>query len=178
MSTPYRRSSPGRAGSFSVNREALSQGIGWLVPALTTLTFLVFSALPWGLIGLPRTAPALGLMAVYIWAVRRPSSMPLGLAFGLGLVQDLLWGEPLGLWGAGFVAGTMAARAVHTPFHVDSLTVHWLGFLYVLGVTSVLVWLLACLYYGQFLSFGPLLGQGLLTAALYPLGAFLLRSVR
>ena len=41
--------------------------------------------------------PALALVAVYYWAVHRPSLMPAWVVFLIGLFQDLLSGGPVGV---------------------------------------------------------------------------------
>lgn len=48
--------------------------------------------------------PMLVMMAVYYWAINRPTLVPPGLCFGMGLLMDILTGMPPGLNAFIFVA--------------------------------------------------------------------------
>ena len=67
------------------------------VPFLVTLMLAILMALPLRLPALSTIMPAFTLIAVYYWAVHKPHLMPLWAVFLIGLVQDLLSGEPLGV---------------------------------------------------------------------------------
>lgn len=67
-----------------------------LVPALLSSFLIILTLLPLRAPEVAPLTPALGLTAVYYWAVFRPDLLPAWLAFLLGLLQDLLTGAPLG----------------------------------------------------------------------------------
>lgn len=60
----------------------------------------------------PVPIPLLPVMVVYFWTVARPSLMPAAMAFGAGLILDLLTWTPLGFWALGLLAASGAARIV------------------------------------------------------------------
>lgn len=149
----------------------MRQGIGYAVPGLTILSLICLSMIPLGLVGGPAAPPAFALIGLFHWSVNRPEAVPYWLAFVFGLLQDLLWGTPIGVWSSAFLVTVLLARTTQTPFHVEGVGIHWIGFVYALGVVSVLVWMTTSLFHLEFLSYGPIFGQAFLTAVFYPLFA-------
>jgi rod shape-determining protein MreD len=83
----------------------------YAVPALVSIGFLLLMLAP-----LPLVVPAmpqLGLMAVLAWALIQPGLMPPWLAFLVGALADLLFGQPLGVSAVCFAlaAGTLRTAA-------------------------------------------------------------------
>lgn len=75
-----------------------------ITPTLCGVLGAVLANLPVSLTGGLVPPPVLALMPVYFWALVRPDLMPVAVAFGVGLCQDLLSGSPPGFWTAAFVA--------------------------------------------------------------------------
>lgn len=78
------------------------------VPALvsTGLLLLMLAPLP---LPLPMM-PHLGLMAVLAWAMLQPGLMPPWVAFAVGALADLLFGQPLGINATLFAVAAGAMR--------------------------------------------------------------------
>ncbi|MDB5365169.1 MAG: mreD [Rhodospirillales bacterium] len=74
----------------------LDQTARALVPGLTLLLATLLSLLPLGLPGWGQVTPPFALMAVFWWSIHRPASVPPSIAFGIGLLQDLASGAPIG----------------------------------------------------------------------------------
>lgn len=67
----------------------------YAVPAMTSMVMLLLMLAPLPLV-VP-IMPHLGLLAVLAWAMLQPGLMPPWVAFGVGAVADLLFGQPLGV---------------------------------------------------------------------------------
>ncbi|MDB5371564.1 MAG: rod shape-determining protein MreD, partial [Belnapia sp.] len=70
--------------------DALARGA---FPTASIALLLVLAAVP---VGLPGLIPAVALPCVFFWSVFRPAALPPPAVFGLGLLQDLLTGAPVG----------------------------------------------------------------------------------
>ena len=72
----------------------------WIVyPSLLALLATLILATPVPLFGLSLPEPVIPMVLAFAWPLIRPSILaPLAL-FVLGLLLDLLWYTPLGLWG-------------------------------------------------------------------------------
>lgn len=67
----------------------------YAVPALSSIALLLLMLAPLPLV-VP-IMPHLGLMGVLAWAMLQPGLMPPWVAFGVGAVADLLFGQPIGV---------------------------------------------------------------------------------
>jgi rod shape-determining protein MreD len=74
------------------------------IPAFIGVCAVLLANLPLEPLGGFLPAPLVALMPVYFWGLVRPDLMPPALAFGLGVLQDLLSGGPPGVWAMAFVA--------------------------------------------------------------------------
>ena len=149
-----------------------------MAPVLVTLALVLVSLLPLKLSHFAPITPALALMAVYYWSVRRPDLLPFWATFAIGLVHDLLAGGPVGLTpvvllGAQGLVVAQRRFLVERPFHVM-----WLGFAVVAPGAALMGWILASLYHGAIVGIVPALFQLLLTVALFPCVAWLLAAVQ
>jgi rod shape-determining protein MreD len=69
-----------------------------ILPALACLLATLVMATPIRLFGLPPPEPVFPMILAFAWPLIRPSMLgPIAL-LGVGLVLDLFWGGPLGLW--------------------------------------------------------------------------------
>lgn len=139
-----------------------------LVPGTATLLLVVFAATPIGVPFLSAVSPLLTLGAVYFWGIYRPETLPVWVAFVLGLVQDLLTGAPLGLTALILVLARELAVSQRRVVLGQSFGVEWAGFVLVAVGASGVAWAGASIYAGSLVRPDPLVVQGLLTAAAYP----------
>lgn len=71
----------------------------WLaLPAAACMGGAVVLAAPLDFWGLPLPEPVFGLVPAFAWAFIRPSILAPFALVVVGLFQDLLWGNMLGLW--------------------------------------------------------------------------------
>jgi len=96
--------------------------IGWVFAPLAACIFgTLLVGIPFRILGLELPEPIFGLVPAFAWAVIRPSILSPVLLLGLGLLMDLYWGGPLGLWAFslivayGFILLTRSAMTGQSP---------------------------------------------------------------
>jgi rod shape-determining protein MreD len=73
--------------------------LNWLfTPAALCLAASLTLALPIKVFGLQLPEPVFAMAPAFAWAVLRPSVLPPFALVAIGILLDLLWGSPLGLW--------------------------------------------------------------------------------
>ncbi len=143
----------------------------WLrgaVPAALALCLLVLGVVPLGLPNFVPATPLLPLAAVYYWAIYRPDLMPAPLAFGLGLLHDILTGGPPGQMALVLLLVQGACLSQRRAVVGKSFLVDWVGFALIAAGAYAGAWLLACVYYFALIDPTPVLAQWLMTLILYP----------
>ena len=140
-----------------------------LFPGLSVVLLTLLSALPWGLPSEARFfLPLLPYTAIHFWAVRRPNLMPEWLVFAAGLATDVLTHGPLGFWSLIFLIGYIMVHLTgRLPF--EGVAARWINFCATLLVLSVAQWLIASVYFLDFVEWTPLLRSSVAAALLYPL---------
>ena len=149
-----------------------------VVPFAVALVLIFLSFLPVGRIFGSSTMPALAFIAVYYWAVVRPELLPPMAVFAIGLIFDLLSAGPIGLWAFVYLlayALTVTQRffLINAPF-----SVFWTGFGVAAGISGVVAWAAASLFFGQALAIGPILWHMGMTVALFPLVVAVLTRIQ
>lgn len=139
-----------------------------VAPVAATGALVLVGLVPSPLPLFDRIAPMLTVMAVYYWAIHRPDLMPPSAAFAIGLMQDLLGGEPPGLNALTLVVVHWTVMSQRSFFLAKSFFLLWWGFGLVALGAVVLQWVVQCLLQ---LSFLPVVGQifrSLVTITLFP----------
>ena len=78
--------------------------IRWMgVPMAACILGTLLFAAPIRVFGLRLPEPVFAMVPVFAWAVLRPSMLAPICLLILGLVDDLVWGGRLGLWGLGLL---------------------------------------------------------------------------
>ena len=149
------------------------------VPFALTLFLMLFALAPTYITGLSDLTPMLTLMCVYFWSIYRPDLLGYGAAFGLGILEDLLIGTPLG---SGALVLMLCQRfVVHQQkfFHSKPFVVTWVAFAVVALGAALIRWLCVGLVSeGGFTPFGALLGVYFMSIAVYPLIAWVLAKAQ
>ena len=140
----------------------------YAVPALASVALLVLMLAP-----LPLAVPAmphLALMSVLVWAMLQPALMPPWLAFLIGALADLLFGQPLGVNATLFAVAAGVMRLSGRVFGRHGSGFDWLlvtaillGFLALTGPLMALA--------GRPTTVLPLLWQWLTSVMTWPLVA-------
>ena len=146
----------------------LFQLLRGMTPVLLTLFLVLVNAVPSGLPHFSPLTPTLAMMAVYYWSIFRPELMPASAVFGIGLLQDVISGGPIGLMALVLVLIHGICVSQRRVFLSKSFMVGWWGFMMVAAGTTLIGYIAACLYYGTLFNPLPVLAQSGLTVALYP----------
>jgi rod shape-determining protein MreD len=136
------------------------------VPAIAVLVSLYIMAAPVWTPGL--VMPQLGLLAVLTWAIRRPDLMRIGVAFMLGLLQDLWFAGPIGVEACLFALCAQLLATQQLVFITRPFNFEWAAVSLLILVHQILVWLLGRWLWSDTIALLPLLLQGGVTIAMYP----------
>ena len=145
------------------------------VPFGVTLILMLFAMTPTHIPGLSQVTPMFALMAVYFWSIYRPDLLGFGATFGIGVVEDLLSGTPLG---SGALILLLCQRVVfhqHKFFNNKPFGLIWLAFALIAAGAFLLRWVCVGLVAPSgFTPPGQMLTSYLMTVAIYPLAGWLL----
>jgi len=144
-----------------------------LTPFAITVMLGLLGMVPLRLPAFAAVAPSLTLMAVYYWSIHRPDLLRPGVVFGIGILQDLLSGAPLGLHGLILVLVQWAVLSQRRFFLANTFLLMWVGFAMVLFGAAFTEWLVFCALNTALMPFRALFFQALLTLALFPLFAWM-----
>lgn len=145
-----------------------------LLPAAVTLVAVLLAAVPFGVPFFAVVTPFLSLMAVYYWSIYRPDLLPPAAVFAIGILQDVLTGSPVGLLALVLLLVRALAVSQRRILRGQAFVVEWAGFLLVAAGAGAAAWLLVSAYRFAVVPPSPFAVQALLTAAMYPLGSWVL----
>ena len=146
----------------------LEQGVRKCTPVALTLVLVFISLAPFPVPGYVQVTPMLTLISVYYWSIYRPDLMPLAATFGIGLVQDVLTGAPLGMSALVLLLVQGAVVAQRRFFLGKTFLVVWWCFMLVAPAAAVVSWLLASLYHWTIIGPQTLFFQNVVTILVYP----------
>ncbi len=145
------------------------------VPFGVTLLLMLFAMTPTYIPGLSHITPMYALMAVYFWSIYRPDLLGYGATFGIGVLEDLLAGTPLG---SGALILLLCQRVVFHQqkfFNNKPFGIIWLAFAVVATGAGLLRWICVGLAAASgFTPIGQMLTATLMTIGLYPVIGWLL----
>lgn len=143
---------------------------------------VLFGLLVLNLIGfaIPYTGeirPMFVLMAVYYWAIYRPTLVPPFVVFALGIVMDIISDYPLGMNAFVLLAVQWSVRRQRVFLMGQSYGMVWIGWAAVCALAACLHWLLFSLFSWQVISPQPAISSVILSIGLYPLVTLILIGV-
>ena len=149
------------------------------VPFGLTLILMLFALTPTYVPGLSDVTPMLTLMSVYFWSIYRADLLGYGAIFGIGILEDLLMGTPLG---SGALVLLLCQRfVIHQQkfFYSKPFVVTWMAFAVIAFGAALILWLCVGLVASSgFTPLGSLLTSYLISVAIYPLVAWLLAKTQ
>ncbi len=150
-----------------------------VVPFGLTLILMLFAMTPTYIPGLSHVTPMYALIAVYFWSVYRPDLLGYGAVFGIGLLEDLLAGTALG---SGALILLLCQKIVlhqRKFFNAKPFGITWLAFVLVAFGASLLRWVCVGVAGASgFMPFGEMITSFAMTAALFPVIAWLLAKAQ
>ena len=145
-----------------------------------TIIFLLLNIVSFSMPHAGDFKPFFLLMAVYYWAIYRPTMMPVAYTFALGLIMDLLAELPIGLSALILVALQTIVRHSRLFLMGQPYIMVWLGFGIVALGNAFCLWLVMSLASFSFAPMGALLQTMvavLLSVMLFPLATLILQGV-
>ena len=117
------------------------------IPVTVTVMLVFAASLPWRLPAFVEVTPAFAVMAVFYWTIYRPERFPYAATFGIGVLQDLLAGTPLGMTAFALLIVQGIVASQRTFFRGKPFLVIWWGFSLVMPTVGLLSWIIssACL---------------------------------
>jgi rod shape-determining protein MreD len=138
------------------------------VPALLTIAFIFISSIHFNMPGIGNFMPLLGAMAIIYWSTYWQKVMPLWFVFLLGLLQDVLYGHPLGVTALLYIL-LVGATGMMRKFLADATFVAFWGTVS-LGLLGYLVLLIVVmsLYHNMIVFNWNIVLQWFFSVLVYP----------
>ena len=152
----------------------VNNGAARLLPAATTLLAAVICVLPLQIPGYAALTPIFTLMAAYHWTIYRPDLLPPWALFGIGLVEDLLAGSPIGVNALLLLMTRVAVLGYRRYFVNRNFPFVWTGFTLLTVIAMLALWGLQCVLDLSLLDFRNSVIRAALTVAIFPLASFML----
>lgn len=149
------------------------RGTTLFVPTFVGLFCVIAAVMPYGTAGSITLAPIFPLAAIYFFVLTRPAMMTPISVFLIGIFHDLLSGGPLGLWALVYLASYGVGMSLRLLFIGRSAGAAWPGFVIVCALSGLVVWFFASLFYQTVVPIVAVAGQMFITAALFPLLAWI-----
>lgn len=162
-------------GYFSTWTERAEAGVRLVAPFSLMAVLFIFSAISFTFPVTGSVKAPLLLMAIYYWAIYRPTLLPVWLIFLAGLLMDLISNLPLGLTALVFVLAQWIVIDQRRYLMGQSFLMIWIGFAIVSAAVALIQWGLFGLLSGsRWPSPRPLGFSFLFGVALFPLISLLL----
>jgi len=158
---------------FDVVLQRLDHGLRLSAPFMTVFLCTLIGVIPWPLPYLGMVSPPLALMALYYWTIHRPDLFRPGMAFIIGLLNDVLNSLPPGLTALVFVGAHQLILRQRRFFAGHSFFMLWWGFVLIAIMAMLAEWMLLCLIQWQGLPALPVLAQIVLAIVFFPLPCWL-----
>ena len=154
--------------------QRLDSGLRLAMPSAVSLLMTLFSVVVWPLPYLGAVMPPLAFIALYYWTAHRPDLFPSGVAFLIGLLNDVIHDLPIGVSAFLFVLAHQAILQQRRFFAGHSFFMLWSGFALLATAVMILEWILIGLVRWQIVPFLPVLIQTVLAIVIFPLPCWVL----
>lgn len=141
----------------------------YVLPPLVLALLILLSIAPIQAMGYNDIFPPFIYIAVYYWSIYRPKAMPATLAFGLGIILDLLMGATLGLHAFILLVLRWIVKSQRRFLMGQPFMALWLVFLIVTITGRLIYWALFSLFARDFIPVQPALIGALFCVAVFPL---------
>lgn len=154
--------------------QKLEYGARRLLPWFVTLLLAIASVAHWPLPFVGPVSPSLPFAAIFCWAIYRPDLFGHAAAFITGLLVDALNYLPIGLSALIFVAAFQIILRQRRYLATQNFMVLWLWFTGAAFTALFIEWLVVSILQLHLVMPLPLLMQGALTAAIFPVPAWII----
>ena len=160
--------------SFELSARKAEHALRLMVPQLLLAVLLLLNMASVPLPYAYSIKAHLVLMAVYYWAIYRPTLVPPSLCFLMALAMDVLSGLPLGLNALVLVLVQWLVRDQRRFMMGQPFIVIWAVFGLVSLSASMMQWALAGLFVQEWVELAPVLTGTAISLLLFPLVTMLL----
>ncbi len=163
---------------MKVQETKTERGIRAVLPFLSTLALILLMQPQYKIAYFNNMVPFLSLAAVYYWCIFKPRLMPVSVVFLLGLIQDILSGGPLGMMALLLILVRVFVLSQGRRLLEREFLFNWLVFFVLALVFGFVTWAVASLYLREAQNYWTILGQSMLTIAIFPAVVWILGRVR
>ena len=149
--------------------EKLSWAVRLLVVQGLTLFLLLLNSISFSLPFTGDVRPFFVLMAIYYWAIYRPTLIPPAMVFVIGVLLDFLAGFPIGLHAILLLVVQWAVRDQRVFLMGQPYVMVWIGFVLVCSLFSCAEWLFFWSYAGVMAPLKVVAGNIVLSILFFPL---------
>jgi rod shape-determining protein MreD len=142
-----------------------------LAPFAVTVLLVLVGMMPVRIPYFVAVTPLLVLTSVYYWTIHRPDLLRPAVMFGIGLLQDILTGAPLGLNALVLLAAHGIVVTQRRFFLASTFALMWFGFTLVAVGAGFLEWAIVSVFNATLMRVDAVVAQTVLTLALFPLMA-------
>ena len=137
-------------------------------PKFLVIFFVFFSCVPFRIVHVDYIFPSLDVMVIFYWCVFRPELMKNGFVFSMGILKDLLLASPVGISAVvNLIVRTLVLKK--SAYVKSTFAKLWLLFAIILGVITIIKWLVFSFVENSWLDFELLFIQYILSVFFYPL---------
>ena len=143
----------------------------WAMTAVFIVVLLVLSTFPFKIGHFGEIRPSFMLMAIYYWAIMRPSTLSPIATFIVGIAFDLMGGFPLGLNAMTLLIVQWGARRERKFVLGQGFIVLWMGLALVSLGAGLFQWAVYSAFHQNFQpgSLKPVLTSVVMTTVIFPL---------
>jgi rod shape-determining protein MreD len=149
-----------------------------LLPASLVLLLALLQAVPWRVPEFAGVVPLLPMIGIFYWSLYRPDLLVPSVAFGTGLVNDIVMGAPLGISSLVFLAMQGMTASQRRFFHGKSFLLVWSGFATLTAGAILVQMALSAALYGRTPVARALLVEYVITVFCYPLPSWLFSKLQ
>lgn len=162
-------------GYFSTGSERAEAGVRFIVPYSLMAALLLFSVVSFTFPVAGSVKAPLLLMAIYYWAIYRPTLIPAWLVFSAGILVDFIVYYPVvGINALVFVIVHWIVSNQRRYLMGQAFLMTWIGFVIVSSLAGMTQWFIFGLMNDGWPQLRPLWFSVLMGIALFPLVSMLL----
>ncbi len=140
-----------------------------MVPFLVSFALVILTVVPTRLPGFAQISPSWPMLGIFYWSIYRPDLMPLGGAFLIGVLADIVADTPIGINALLFLLIRGIVVGQRRFFLTNAFPMAWAAFGVIALGSLGLNWLLFALVQGHAVDPQILLWQYVILMGLFPL---------
>ena len=148
------------------------------LPLISSAVLLLLAYIPLNLSMFNNVRPDLGLLCIYFWMLHRPDLFGLASIVVLGVLSAAISSALSGICLLSYLVLYVLIYNTQKFFYAKPFVVVWYGYMALTLATVLVKWLIASVYYRQFLPLSVLMFSYFIGVALYPLISMILAFIQ